>query len=103
MYAAFTTTKGSVDGMSEVAAMAGETMVMWLREIDGYEGLFMLSDEASGTTHVISLWRDRAVAERHLEARLRLRDRITATVDVEVEKTVHFDVPFAHIRDTRLD
>ena len=60
MYASLTTTKGSVDNLADVAVMAGETMVMWLREIDGFEGLLMLSDEASGTTHVISLWRDGA-------------------------------------------
>lgn len=103
MYASLTTTKGSVDNLADVAVMAGETMVMWLREIDGFEGLLMLSDEASGTTHVISLWRDRAVADRHLEARLRLRDRITATVDVEVAETAHYDVPFAQVRDARLE
>ena len=95
MYASFTTTKGSIEGMSAVAAMAGEAMVTWLREIDGFEGLLMLTDEASGTTHVISLWRDREVAERHREARMRLRDRVTATVDVRVEDTVYYDVPFA--------
>ena len=84
MYAAFTTTKGSVDGLPEVAAMAGETMVMWLREIDGFEGLLMLTDETTGTARVISFWRDREVAERHREARMQLRDLITQTIDVEV-------------------
>ncbi len=103
MYASFTTTKGSVDDMAAVAEMAGETMVMWLREIDGFEGLLMLTDEAAGTAHVISLWRDRDVAERHQEARMQLRDRITRTVDVRVEETVHYDVPFAQVGEMRLD
>ena len=97
MYASLTTTKGTVDGMSEVAVMAGETMVTWLSEIDGFEGLLMLTDDATGTTRVLSFWRDREVAERHREARMRLRDRITATVDVQVEDTVYYDVPFAHL------
>ena len=97
MYASLTTTKGSVDGLREVAAMAGETMVMWLREIDGFEGLLMLTDETTGTARAISFWRDREVAERHREARMQLRDRITQTVDVEVQETVYYDVPFAHL------
>ncbi len=77
--------------------MAGETMVMWLSEIEGFEGLLMLTDETTGTARVISFWRDREVAERHQEARMRLRDRITATVDVQVEETVSYDVAFAHL------
>ncbi len=103
MYASFTTTKGSVSDLASVAAMAGETMVMWLREIEGFVGLLMLSDEAAETTHVIALWRDRETAERHRAARMRLRDRITATVDVRVEETVGYDVPFAQVGEVRLD
>ena len=97
MYASLTTTKGSIEKMSEVAAMAGETMVMWLNEIEDFEGLVILTDETTGTSRVISFWRDREVAERNHEARMRLRDRITATVDVQVEETVSYDVAFAHL------
>ena len=97
MYASLTTTSGSVADMAAVATMAGETMVMWLREIEGFEGFLMLTDEATSTAHVISFWRDREAAERHREARTRLRDRIAASVDVEIEETVYAEVPFAHL------
>ena len=97
MHASLTTTKGSIENMAEVATMAGETMLSWLSEIEGFEGLLMLTDEGTGTTHVISFWRDREVAERHREARMRLRDRVTETVDVQVEGTASYDVPFAQV------
>ena len=68
--------------MTAVATMAGETMVEWLRELEGFEGLLMLSNDETGITHVISFWESGEVAERSRVARLKLRDRITATVSV---------------------
>ena len=94
MYASVTRTSGTNEDMAVIAVMAGETMVEWLRQIDGFEGLLILTDEASGTARVISLWASHEVAERHREARMRLRDRITATVNAHVEETVYFDVPY---------
>ncbi len=67
--------------------MAGETMVEWLRDIEGFQGLLMLSNDETGTTHVISFWESKEVAERSRVARLKLRDRITSTVSVEVQET----------------
>ncbi len=87
--------------MPEIAEMVGETMVEWLRDIEGFGGLLMLANEETGTTHVISLWESEELAERHREARMRLRDRVTATVGVEVLETVPYDVTFAHLRGTR--
>ena len=93
-----TTTRGSAEDMVAVAAMAGETMVEWLRELEGFEGLLMLSNDETGVTHVISLWESEEVAERSRVARLRLRDRITSTVSVEVQETEPYHVAFAELR-----
>ena len=82
-----TTTKGTAEDMVALAAMAGETMVEWLRDLEGFEGLVMLSNDETGTTHVISFWESKEVAERSRVARLKLRDRITSTVSVEVQET----------------
>ena len=84
--------------MVAVAAMAGETMVEWLREVEGFEGLLMLSNDETGVTHVITLWESEEVAERSRVARLRLRDRITSTVSVEVQETEPYHVAFAELR-----
>ncbi len=98
MYAVLTTTKGSTENMLETAGVVGEAMFSWLSEIEGWQGLLMLVNEETGTTQVISLWKSKEVAERHTHARLQFRDRITATVDVEVQETVGYEVGFAQLR-----
>lgn len=98
MFASMTTTRGSIDDITEVARMSGETMVDWFRDLEGFQGLLMLSNGETGTTHVISLWTDGEVAERHRASRLRLRDLDTSTVDVEVQETESYDVAFAEVR-----
>ena len=90
-----TTTKGTAEDMVALAAMAGETMVEWLRDLEGFEGLVMLSNDETGTTHVISFWESKEVADRSRVARLKLRDRITTTVGVEVQETEAYEVAFA--------
>jgi hypothetical protein len=97
MYATMTTTHGSNEDMAMVAAITGEAMLTWLREIEGFLGLIMLTQDATGTTQAIAFWESEEVAERHRVARMRLRDRVTATVDVEVQETVPYDVSFAEL------
>lgn len=87
MFVTVTRTKDLLGQPIEYATMAGEEMLRWLRDIEGFEGLLMLSNEADGTTLVLSFWESREVAEEHLAARMRLRDRVTATVNVEVQVT----------------
>ena len=100
MYAAVTTTRGEVPDLPAVAAMAGETMLQWLREIEGFAGIVLLTNDA-GRTQVITFWESQDVAERHQAARVQLRDRITATVNVEVEETDSYEVAFADLRELR--
>jgi hypothetical protein len=95
VHASVTVTTGSNEDLPGLARLVGETMVDWLREIEGFEGLLMLTREETGTTHVVSLWENREIAERHREARYRFRDSITATVNVRVDEVLEFDVPYA--------
>ena len=97
MFVTVTRTKGSPDEPLEVATFAGDVMLPWLREIDGFEGLLMLSNEAEGTTLVLSFWQSREIAEEHLDARLRFRERITAAVNVTVEDATDYEVTFADL------
>jgi heme-degrading monooxygenase HmoA len=82
---------------NEIATIVGEEMLRWLEQIDGFEGLLMLSNEADGTTLVLSFWESAEVAQEHMAARMRLRDRVTATVNVEVQETSDYEVTFAHL------
>lgn len=97
MYVSVTRTKGSPGQSSDLATIAGEEMVPWLSQIDGFDGLLMLSDESTVTTLAITFWRDREVAERHGSARREFRDRVTAAVDVAVEATEEYELSFAHV------
>jgi hypothetical protein len=97
MHATLTTTHGSNEDMASLAVMAGEAMVAWLRDIEGFYGLVMLTSEETGTTRVIGFWESEEVARRHRTARMRLRERITATLNIEVRETESYDVSFARL------
>jgi heme-degrading monooxygenase HmoA len=97
VYVTVTRTKGAPEQPIELATFAGEAMLPWLRQIQGFEGLLMLSNQAEGTTLVLSFWESREVAEKHREARTQVRERVTSTVDVQIEEVVGYEVSFAHI------
>ena len=97
MHVTVTTTKGPPEQPLEVATIAGEEMLPWLRGIDGFEGLLMLSDEVEGRTLVVTFWQSRELADRHLAARAEFRDRITSTVDVRVEDVSDYELVFADL------
>jgi heme-degrading monooxygenase HmoA len=92
-----TRTKTSPDQPIEIATIAGEEMLPWLREIEGFEGLLMLSSQEEGTTLALSFWESREVADRHRLARMQFRDRVTSAVNVEVVETLDLEVTFAHL------
>jgi heme-degrading monooxygenase HmoA len=96
VYAAITSaTRPARENMAEEAVMVGETMVTWLRDVEGFEGFLMLTDEETGAVQVIALWESKEVAEHHRVARARLRELISETVGVTLGETVGFDVPYS--------
>jgi hypothetical protein len=97
VYATLTTTRGTTEDMLGTARVVGEALYSWLSAIDGFHGMVLMCNEEAGVTHLFSLWESREVAERHERARLQFRDRITATVDVEVQETGGYEVAFAEL------
>ena len=100
MYATLTTTHGSLENMRELGELTAEEMFRWLRGIDGFEGLVMLTNEEAGVARVLVLWASEEVAERHRAARERLRAQVTAAVDVEVQDVSSYDVAFVQLKQT---
>jgi heme-degrading monooxygenase HmoA len=92
-----TRTKAPPDQPIEIATIAGEEMLPWLQQIQGFEGLLMLSNDEAGITLTLSFWESREVADEHRAARAEFRDRVTSTVDVKIEETVDYEVTFAHL------
>jgi hypothetical protein len=97
MYVTVTRTKAGSDQPVEVSTIVGEEMTSWLRQIDGFEGLLLLTREAGTTGLALTFWRDRDVAERHRAARTRFRERMTAAVDATIEEVVDYEVSFAQL------
>ena len=97
MYVSLTRTKDPLGQPNELATIAGEEMAPWLRQIDGFEGLLMLTNGTDGETLVLSFWESRETAEAHRVARAQFRDRITSTIGVQVVETTGFEVTFAEL------
>ena len=97
MHVSITRTHDPYDQPLELATIAGEEMLPWLREIDGFEGLMMVTDASTGTTLVLTFWESEKVAERHREARRRFRESVTSAVNVEVVETTGYDLAFVHL------
>jgi hypothetical protein len=94
VYVSFTRVTTS-DQPIENATIVGEEMVRWLREIEGFAGMLMLSRE--GTTVGLTFWESREAAERHRVARMQFIERMTSTADVQVEEISDYDLTFAHL------
>ncbi|TMK28016.1 MAG: hypothetical protein E6G64_10850 [Actinobacteria bacterium] len=100
MYASLTRVSTS-DQPIENATIIAEEMLSWLREIDGFEGLLMLSRE--GTTLGLTFWESATVAEKHRVVRMQFLDRMTSVAKVQIEEIVDFEVTLAHFGPRRTD
>jgi hypothetical protein len=100
VYVSLTRVK-TADQPIENATIVAEEMLRWFREMEGFEGLLMLSTE--GTTLGLTFWESREVAERYRVTRMQFRDRMTSAADVQVEETVDYEVTFAHLRPSLTD
>ena len=97
MFVTVTTTAGPRGQPLDVATIAGEEMMPWLRDIDGFAGLLMLSNEAEQKTVVVTFWESREVAEEHRAARERFRDGITSAAGVRVVDVSDYELTFADL------
>ncbi len=102
MHVSVTRTRDLSEQPAEVAVIAGEEMLRWLRGIQGFEGLLMLTNE-EGAALVLTFWESREVAEEHRAARMQLRDNVTSAVDARVEETVDYEVSFANLESPLIE
>ena len=94
MFVSFTRAS-TADQPAENATMVAEEMHRWLRDIEGYHGFVMLSQE--GTAIGLTFWESRDVAEHHLKARMEFIERMTGVAGVRVEEITGYDVAFAQL------
>jgi hypothetical protein len=85
----------------ENASIVGEGLQDWLREVEGFEGLLMLSRE--GTSIGLTFWESREVAERYRPLRRQFLDRVLSAAGVKLEESTDFEVTFAKLTPRLLD
>ncbi|HEY7618236.1 MAG TPA: hypothetical protein VH834_00630 [Solirubrobacteraceae bacterium] len=75
------------------ATIIGEELARWLRDIEGFEGILLVS--RPGTTLGLTFWASREVAEANLASRRRFIERMTDVAEVQIEEIVDYQVMYA--------
>jgi hypothetical protein len=91
------TLRGTVPDMAQTARMASEAMDSWLRDLDGYRGLIMLTDQSGGVARIITLWESSEAEVRARATRATMRDRLSATAGMTVEGLEIYELPVMQV------
>jgi heme-degrading monooxygenase HmoA len=86
-----TRVQGAEDA-AQTARMAGESMLSWLREFDGYRGLTILAEPGTGNVVIATFWESEEAAARSARGRAQVRDSMVAAAGAEVESVQLFEV-----------
>jgi hypothetical protein len=86
------TTVATGDEPAENAAIVGEEMLGWLRDVDGFKGLLILYQP--GKTVGLTFWESREIADRLLPLRMEFLERMMSVANVRVESVEGFDVAY---------
>jgi heme-degrading monooxygenase HmoA len=92
MYASVTTVSGGGPQICDVARMAADSLLTWLREFDGYKGLYVLADPEAGSARFVTLWDSREAAERSAWSRTQVRERMIQAAGVSLESVELLEV-----------
>jgi hypothetical protein len=86
------------ESADEAGALVGEEMDGWLRALEGYRGLMVVTsgDETLG----LAFWDTEEVAERHNELRKAFRERMLTLADVRILGVDGYDVAFSRVELT---
>jgi len=99
LVASMSTLVGPVPEMDDTGTVAGQAVLPWLQELDGFRGMMILTDESQEKARVLTFWESRDHAERSLTTRHQLRDRMAATVGMEIESTESYVVATLQLVD----
>lgn len=92
MFASLTTVRGGDANVGQTARMAAESMVEWLRQFDGYQGLLVFADPGSGSARIMTLWDTRESAERSARGRQQVRESMVGAAGVELESVELYEL-----------
>jgi hypothetical protein len=88
----YTDTTGSP---AEEGPIVGEEMDRWLRDMEGFEGLLLLTrpNEAIG----LAFWASEEIAERHSALRAEFRERMLTIAGARIERVEGYDIAYVRL------
>jgi hypothetical protein len=85
----------------ENAAIVGQEMARWFRDMDGFMGFMMISRE--GTTIGLSFWESQDAAMRNRMPRAQFVERMSSVMEVGIEERADYEVMFADLDGLKAD
>jgi hypothetical protein len=83
-YASMVTVNAAVEDFDTIATMAGESLLPWISQFDGYKGFIVIADRESGTAHFMTLWESKEALERSAHSRKQVREQLARTAGAEI-------------------
>jgi hypothetical protein len=91
-YANMTSIRSDRPDLDQDAQAAVEALLPWLGQFDGYEGLIVLTDGASGRAHFVTFWEDEDALKRSAHGRQQVREQMAKTAGAEIESSQAYAV-----------
>jgi hypothetical protein len=85
LYASMVTVNGAMEDFDNIATMAGESLLPWIRQFEGYKGFIVLANNETGAAHFMTLWDSLEAVEKSAHSRAQVRDQLAKTAGAEIE------------------
>jgi hypothetical protein len=83
-YASIVTVRGAQEEFENIAEMAAESLLPWIRQFDGYRGFMVFTDSEAGIAHFMTLWETREALEKSAHSRKEVREQLARTASAEI-------------------
>jgi hypothetical protein len=95
VYASMVTVNGAMEDFDNIAVMAGESLLPWIRQFEGYRGFIVLANAESGVAHFMTLWDSIEAVERSAQSRKEVREQLAKTAGAEIASAGTFSILLA--------
>jgi hypothetical protein len=92
VFVSVTTVSGGGTDVVDKVRMAGESMLSWLQEFEGYAGLTILADAESGRARIVTFWETREAVERSERGRKQVRESMVAAAKATIDSVELFEL-----------
>lgn len=94
MWARVTTMQGPPESVDEAIDQVKSTVLPQMRDVDGFQGMWMLVDRASGRGLGFTLWESQEAMEASEQRADQVRDRSAQDTGAQVANVERFEVAF---------